>query len=90
MTVKHFFELSLNGATPCYWICAVDQAAARATLDSSGIDLDLDPSERPMTWRELTRDEAAKLRCDTDEDGRGRGKIPLTECDLGEWFSSEW
>jgi len=88
---KHFYELSQNGRTPLYWICATSQDAARATLSAAGTDFeDLDPSERPLDWRELSLDDAAKLRCDTGEDGRDRGKISLTECDLGEWFSSEW
>lgn len=47
-------------------------------------------------WREYQTflnnriERASTLNCHTEDDERGRGRIPLAQCDLGEWFCSEW
>jgi hypothetical protein len=87
MTVaKRFFRADDNGVD--YWFVAANMEHAKRLIIEAGVDLD--DLDEPAEWSELTEEAAKAIRCNTSDDNRGRGTIPLAECDLGEWFCSEW
>lgn len=89
---KRFFKFEIDGAT--YWVVAVDLDNARDVLRESGAEfgqegesLDSATERGLVSSKEIT---GTRVKVDTSEDDRGRGMIPLSECDLGEWFTSEY
>ncbi|MGN6107254.1 MAG: hypothetical protein ACTHU0_19255 [Kofleriaceae bacterium] len=88
-TGKHFFRADDHGVR--YWVVARDLNHAKRVMRDCGIEFGVSSSEagKDPAWEELDAERAGHTRCDTSEDDRGRGMIPLTECDLGEWFCSE-
>jgi hypothetical protein len=95
MVTKRFFKFDIDGAS--YWVAAVDLPHARRVLRESGTEFgqegrpfDETKENGLVTEQELSHEQAFKTRCDSSEDGKGHGTIPLSECELGEWFSSEY
>jgi hypothetical protein len=100
---KRFFECDDNGEA--WWaIVALDLNHAKQILRNSGVkfrfpSLPLHRIASGVTWRELTIEEADRMRCDlSDMDpplcDRVRipyriGLIPLADCEVGEFFFSE-
>jgi hypothetical protein len=91
---KRFFRCDDNG---CDYDFVVDEhqdsVHCELVLRGSGIgSLACDePGAEPLEWRELTRDQATTIMVNTDDDGpNNRGRLPLAECEPGEWFSSEY
>lgn len=82
MESKRFFRADDHGAR--YWVVDSDLDSAKKRLDEAGVEF-----ESPK-WTEMSVEEANKVTCNTDEDARERGRIPLTACDIGEWFSTEF
>lgn len=90
---KRFFTVDDGDAD--YWVVARDVDHARSCFD--GVEFG-DPSKSlreaeaagELTIEEVGEERARQIRCHTDEDRRGRGAIPLAECELGERFSSEF
>ncbi|MGN6108952.1 MAG: hypothetical protein ACTHU0_27850 [Kofleriaceae bacterium] len=87
---KRYFRADDDGVR--YSVVANDLEHARRILRECGVGFGESAAEvgREPTWEEFDAERAGRVRCDTSEDDRGRGTIPLTECDLGEWFCSEW
>lgn len=95
MTKRYFTFEDGGGAT--YAVVALDEAFAIKALGGVEFGYPSEPFAKAtdedgnaLKMREIGPDMAARIRVDTTEDDRGRGRIPLTECDLGEWFSSEY
>lgn len=99
---KRFFECDDNGCD--YLIVATDMdhakqimRDARVEFGDPGVPLD---QAVGLAWRELPIERADRIRCDvSDSDdpmaSRVRvplriGLIPLSDCEIGEWFCSEW
>lgn len=82
-----------------YIVVALDMEGAKHVLRAAGVEfgdpsVPLDQAE-DLTWKEIPAARAASIRCDTGDDDRVSpphipGLIPLIECDLGEYFCSEW
>lgn len=95
---KRFFIAEDGGCR--YYMVAVDLDHARNMLTKAGVESEarysslrraIPIAEEPsVTWTEVGVDRASKIRCNTSDDDRGRGTIPLAACDLGEWFSTEY
>jgi hypothetical protein len=99
MVTKRFFKFDIDGAS--YWVVAVDLPHARRVLRESGTEFGQEG--RPfdeikenglVTEQELSHEQAFKTRCDwsdhDDDSGKLHGTKHLTECEVGEWFSSEY
>lgn len=99
---KRFFVIDDGGVD--YWIVAFDMEGAKAAVKGvdfgDGCSLD-DAIRAGMTEiEEISAERAAAVRCHIEEDvdadrrkarmAAGRNPIPLSECDVGEWFCSEW
>lgn len=92
---KRYFGVDDGGND--YTIVAVSVEHAKAILRAYGVEFTKedgdsapidDPAFANLDWYELSPAAVAKLqRCHTDD---GRGVIPLTECQLGDFFCSEW
>lgn len=60
----------------------------------------VDIHDKPLELTPITMERAAKLRCRIEEGedqpyirwliAQGRNPLPLSECDVGDWFCSEW
>lgn len=93
---KRYFKIEdRDGAT--YYVVDENEESARDRLRDSGVEFGqyslsfYAAMERGMLkTTELTAQRASEIRCDTADDDRGRGRIALSECDLGEWFSTEY
>jgi len=91
--MKRYFRFD-DGAR--FWVVANDQPHAVAILDATGSEfgglgtMTAALAAGGVFWIEMDTESAANTMCDTSEDNRARGRIPLTDCDVGEWFSSEW
>ena len=77
---KRFFQAEDGGAT--FSFVATDLEHAQKLLADSGTEI-----EHDLEWSELSSAQAAERKCNRDD---GNPSIPLDQCDLGEWFSSEW
>lgn len=100
---KRFFRCLDDGdGDDDYAIVAFDLDDARNTIREAGIEF-YNPNDDGiitgslpfdqatwLTWRELSPGEAAAFRVDTTDDRRGRGVIPLSDCDIGEFFGKDW
>lgn len=95
MTDKRFFRFEdAKYGEPYYIVVAVDLDHAKRILRESQVEFG-DPSlpldQLPpgaYEWSEIHADRAATKMVDFNEDGRGR--IPLAECAVGDWFCSEY
>lgn len=94
--MKRYYEF-VDGDGVTYIVVATDEAAAIRALDgvefgvpSAPFAQALDADGHPLKMSEIDPGKAATIMVNTSEDGRGRGSIPLTECDLCEWFSTEY
>ena len=94
---KRFFYVDDGGCN--WWFVARDADHVREIMRKHGVELCDDsgysfPIDNPnvahIEIEEKDADYARRIRCHTDDDGRGRGVIALAACDLGEWFCSEW
>lgn len=99
---KKFFVIDDGGVD--YWIVAPDMDSAKDTVGGvefgDGQTLDAAILSGNTSIEEMNADVAAKVRCHIEEDenadrmrarlAAGRNPIPLTECEIGEWFCSEW
>lgn len=92
---KRYFYLDEDDDRAHYIVVARSLEHAEETLRATGIEFG-EPSEPYDTaktrgilnWHEMTDVEiTSRQRCHTADD---RGTIPLSEANLGEWFSSEW
>jgi hypothetical protein len=93
-TVKRFFEADEADGDVIYTMVAADLGHARWILRNAGVEfgdpsVGFDEADRAglLVFRELTPPEVAKRRCHTED---ARGVVPLAECEIGEWFCSEW
>lgn len=88
--IKRFFVATDDCDVDCI-VVAVDLDHAKSILRDSGAEFG-DPSEpldkANLEWSEMTHEKATTQRCHTD-DHRG-GVVPLADCEIGEWFCSEW
>lgn len=90
---KRFFMVHDDGAR--YSVVAKDIGHVRRLLSDHEFG---DPSQRFVEAEaagivsvvEMDSTKASEIRCNTDGDERERGSIPLTSCDMGEWFCSEF
>lgn len=95
-TPKRFFSF-YDGDDVEYVIVATDTQHAIDLMDEVGFGHPVPKpfieavgtDGKPLVMAELTSEVASGVEVDTFEDNRGRGRIPLTHCDLGEWFTSE-
>lgn len=96
MMSNRYFHVDDGGCD--YYLVARDREHARSLLLDAGVEFVDDdgvcyPLSEPATdlfvnWVELTPEQASLKRCHlNDNDGNVK---PLSECDLGDWFSSEW
>lgn len=94
---KRFFYIDDGGCD--YWFVARDAEHVRDIVIAHGLEFCDDdgwshrwghPKVAHLKIEEVTSDSARRIRCNTDDDGRGRGVIALAACDVGEWFCSEW
>jgi hypothetical protein len=99
---KRFFVIDDGDVD--YWIVALDMEGAKHTV--SGVEFGdgcrLDDAIRGgmTTLEEISAERAATVTCHIKEDANadrrsarlaaGRNPIPLAECEVGEWFCSEW
>jgi hypothetical protein len=86
---KRFFRFEDGPAL--YYAVARDLDHAKNMLMDAGIEWGDPSSTTPPEPVELSHESAGKVRCDMSEveDVPGR-KQPLTECKIGEWFSTEY
>lgn len=81
---------------PSYTVVARDIGHAKQILRDSGCEFG-DPSkpydaaeaDGLFAWDEIDQERAARIHVDFCGD-RGLGRVLLTECELGDWFSSEY
>lgn len=85
MSDKRYFRAD-DGAT--YSIVARDLDHAKRILDDAGIDFDSDADD--VRWSEMTVEQAAAKRIVEDDAHNRITPYPLTEAEIGDWFSSEW
>lgn len=93
---KRFFRIEEDdGDGPSWSVVARDRAHAEQIMNGyefgdpsvpfyKAKELDI------LTWREINLEKAGTVRVNTDDDERGRGIIPLADCNLGESFCSEY
>lgn len=86
MPDKKFYKFDDDGVS--YWVVSDSLAGATDTLRRSGAEFG-DPSttEPPTDVRELSYDSAAIIKVDMED---GSPRRPLTTCNLGDWFCSEY
>ena len=77
---KRFFRAFDGGST--FSFVATGLEHAQKLLADSGTEI-----EHDLAWCEMSAQQAAEKMCNRDD---GNPSIPLDQCDLGEWFSSEW
>jgi len=90
-TAKRFFRCEDNGEH--YDFVAVTLEHAKYILAHSGAetiaDADKDFGTEKVEWTELAREQASMVRVNTDPGpGSDRGRIPLSLCEIGEWFTT--
>jgi hypothetical protein len=94
--IRRYFVFDDAGAS--YFVVATDIYHARAVLSAAGCEFGDHGKRGPrplaeaeadgdVTWKEIDASEAFRKRCCTDD---GRGTIPLTQADLGDWFCTEY
>lgn len=96
---KRFFMFDVDGAH--HSAVALDRAHAIRLLHHAG-DVYTQEGDKSIeealasgaaTVIEIDTDRASRKMCHTEDAAGGRpprGKIPLSECEIGEWFSSEY
>lgn len=94
---KRFFHVDDDGAS--HSVVAIDKQHAVRLLDYAGNHYSQDGDKSIAEALasgvakifEIGFERAMTVRCHTqDSDDPGRGTIPLSECRIGEWFSSEY
>lgn len=90
MSEKRFFKGEEDDSGVVYTVVARDLEHAKSVLRESGAEFG-DPSHSfddvPFSWIEVSAEMAAAIKCNRDD---GNPSLPLIDCDLGEWFCSEW
>ncbi len=94
---KRFFTMDeMPCGEPSYTFVARDLEHAKQMLRDSHCEfgdpsMPYDAAEAAgmFDWKEIEPTRAAKINVDYCGD-KGRGMTPLAECDLGDWFCSEY
>jgi len=94
VTTKRFFDLD-DGYVD-YTVVARDLEHAEQIMRDAGIEF-LDPSvsydeakaSGAFDWSEMPNEQVARTKVHRCEAGRP-DPVPLADCDIGDWFCSEW
>lgn len=92
--VKRYFHLDDGDID--YTVIARDLEHAEQIMREAGIEF-LDPSvsydeakaSGAFDWCEMSADRIARTKVHRQEAGKP-DPVPLTDCDMGDWFCSEW
>lgn len=90
VNTRRYFRIDDGGAET--WLVATDPAHAARLVEgvefgdpAKPLSEATDEDGRPLRVVEVTAERASRVMCHTDN-----GVRPLLECDLGDWFCSEW
>ncbi|MGE5803370.1 MAG: hypothetical protein ACM358_14080 [Gemmatimonadota bacterium] len=92
--MKRFFDLDDGDVS--YTVVARDPEHAEQIMRDAGIEF-LDPSRSydeakasgAFAWSEMSAEQVASTKVHRCEAGQ-RDPVPLADCDIGDWFCSEW
>ncbi len=93
MSEKRFFEMDDGGAD--YIVVALGQEHAERIMRNAGIDFadgvsyDTAKENGLIRWEEMPKERAIAKRVHRN-DGDGQDPVPLVQCEIGDWFCSEW
>jgi len=90
---RRFFQLD-DGTS--YFIVARSPEHAEQIMREAGVEFSAEglPYDTAkirglLSWQEMSADHAL-IRHVHLNDGAGNGPVPLTQCEIGDWFCSEW
>ena len=94
---KRFFRLDDGAAY--YLVIAHDVEHAGQILTDAGIefgypsatfDKAVDETGDPLKFVELSNERVERIRVDMSEQNTELGKVPVSDCEVGDWFCSEY